>query len=138
MRPTRTEKLEQEAKVAALMKTKEEKEENLKWAVEKFDLDFSPPYLQQEEKIMLDFFPRRWPDLLKVYPEWESLPPMQRLNCVFVIKFNLDRSKFPLHKIRKDHADMNIQEAISEKLANKSGSFDAVDAVDPALVKFKK
>jgi len=134
MRPTKIERLKREAEIAALHKSKEEQEGFLAWAVEKFDLDFSPPFLPQEEAILKDYFPRRWPNLLKVYPGWEFLPDMQRTNCVLVIKFNLDVKKFPLHAIKKDVPDMNIMAAISEK-QGECGS--AVD-VDPALFKFKR
>jgi hypothetical protein len=134
MRPTRSERLKQEAERLRLLKTSEEQESFLGWAVKKYDLDYAPPLLPQEEAILKDYFPRRWPDLLKVYPSWESLPHMQRMSCVLVIKFGLDPKRFPLSSIPKDDVDMKIQEAIGKKLGVSSGSL----LVDPELFKFKR
>jgi hypothetical protein len=128
MKPTKTERLKQEAEVRVLQKSKREQEDFLAWAVEKFDLDFSPPYLPQEEKILLDYYPRRWPTLLKVYPTWEYLPEMERTNAVLVIKFNLS-IKLSL----KDSPA--IQKAISETFKKKG---ESSELFDPDLHKFKK
>ena len=137
MRPTKTERLKKEAEIAALQKSREEQEAFLAWAVEKFDLDFSPPYLPQEKKIMLDYYPRRWSTLLRLFPSWESLPEMQRLNCVFVVKFGLNPAEFPLRQIEKNRPDMAIQAAISKVLGKEHGHGSS-ESFDPALFKFKK
>lgn len=124
MRKTRSEKLAEE------LATKEgtsQFEQRLKEMVVQFDLDYDPPYTPQDEAIFMDWAPRRYPELLKVYPSWEYLPEMERTNAVLVVKFNLS-SKLSL----KDSPA--IQKAIGEVLEKKGGSSELFDS---ALFKFR-
>ena len=135
MRKTRSEKLAEE--LAAKDQAKK-LEERLGEMVAEFDLDYDgPPYTPHQKAIFMDWAPRRYPELLKVYPSWESLPEMQRTNCVLVVKFGLNPKEFPLRQIEKNRPDMTIQAAISKVLGKEHGHGSG-ELFDPAVCKFKK
>ena len=96
-----------------------------------YNLDYEPPFSNEEAKEILKVAKQEeFAKLLKMFPNYFKLSEWEQLAAKCILKFGLDPKKFSL--ARKDWSKLN--EAIAQKLKGSSHSSE----VNPELCKFQR